>query len=387
MIRIAEPRIGDREREAVLDVLASGRLTGGPYTQRLEEAFAREVAGTRYAVAVSSGTAALHLALLAHGIGPGDEVITTPFSFQATANMVLATGARPVFADVTDDGNLDPAAVEAAITPRTRALLPVHLYGRLCDMQALCDIAARHNLAIIEDAAQAHGAMLGPAAAGSATPNAAGSFGTGCFSLYATKNLTAGEGGIVTTNDPEIARRVRRLRAHGEEERYESLEVGFNYRITEVGAALAMAQLGGLNEGNARRRQNAAYLSTHLHGVLPPLAPANGDGHVWHQYTVCVSDEAFGRPEVQGSHRDALQRHLRERDIEAVVYYPKTLPAQKLYREMGYDDAAFPTARRLTHEVLSLPVHPGLTEADLDAIAGAVNEWVDTHTKGKVSAS
>jgi dTDP-4-amino-4,6-dideoxygalactose transaminase len=382
MIRIAEPRIGEREREAVLDVLASGRLTGGPYTQRLEEAFARDVSGTAEAIAVSSGTAALHLALLAHGIGPGDEVITTPFSFQATANMVLATGARPVFADVDLDGNIDPSLVEAAITPRTKALLPVHLYGRLCDMPALCVIADRHGLAVIEDAAQAHGAHLplDPGSrplAGSGVPPAsmsgAGSFGTGCFSLYATKNLTAGEGGVITTSDPELAEHLRRLRSHGEIDRYESIEVGYNYRITEVGAALALAQLEGLEEANRRRRKNAAYLSERLRGVVTPEPPSDPAAHVWHQYTVRVTNG-----------RDDLRRHLRERGIEAMVYYPKTLPAQKLYRDLGYDEAAFPVARRLAAEALSLPVHPGLTAADLDAIVASVNEWTASYWPGKV---
>ena len=484
VIRIAEPRIGEKERQAVLDVLASGRLTAGPYTRRLEEAFARDVSGTAEAVAVSSGTAALHLALLAHDIGPGDEVITSPFSFQATANMVLATGARPVFVDVGPDGNIDASLVEAAITPRTKALLPVHLYGRLCDMPALCAIAARHSLALIEDAAQAHGAAMaqvspgrrcdcgrpfsgvrgapgfdarrgagprrrhgaGPAAgdatsgapsagsgvlpasmpdaaqahgaamaqvsaagdatsgapsagsgvlpasmpdaaqahgaamaqvsaAGDATSGApsagsgvppvstpdavqthaaaidtrlAGSFGTGCFSLYATKNLTAGEGGVVTTNDSALAQRLRRLRSHGEADRYESIEVGYNYRITEVGAALAFTQLEGLLDANRRRRENAAFLSQHLLGVGTPPAPSDPASHVWHQYTVRVA-----------AGRDDLQRHLRERGIEAMVYYPKTLPAQKLYRDLGYDDAAFPMARRLANEVLVVTGAPG----------------------------
>jgi dTDP-4-amino-4,6-dideoxygalactose transaminase len=418
VIRIAEPRLGDRERQAVLDVLASGRLTSGDYTHRLEAAFARDVSRTAEAVAVSSGTAALHLALLAHDIGPGDEVITTPFSFQATANMILAVGARPVFVDVDANGNLDPSQVEAAITHLTKALLPVHLYGRLCDMPALCDIAASHHLAIIEDAAQAHGATFtkntptpnnsasaslagpgvsptsepettqahgatfaeqNPASTDAASAPLAGfgvspNFRVSCFSLYATKNLTAGEGGVVTTNDPAIAERVRRLRSHGEAERYESIEVGYNYRITEVGAALALSQLDSLAEGNQRRRDNAAYLSQHLRGVETPEPPTDPASHVWHQYTVRVAEG-----------RDALQQHLRNHGIEAMVYYPKTLPAQKLYRDLGYDDDAFPMARQLTHEVLSLPVHPGLSQTDVQTIVEAVKHWTTVPTPGKVT--
>jgi dTDP-4-amino-4,6-dideoxygalactose transaminase len=192
----------------------------------------------------------------------------------------------------------------------------------------------------------------------------AGSFGTGCFSLYATKNLTAGEGGVITTNDAALAQRLRRLRSHGEADRYESIEVGYNYRITEVGAALALSQLEGLIEANQRRRENAAFLTGHLQGVQTPETPADLVTHVWHQYTVRVAGG-----------RDALQRHLRERGIEAMVYYPKTLPAHKLYRDLGYDDDGFPMARRLANEVLSLPVHPGLSLADLRFIVASVNEW------------
>jgi dTDP-4-amino-4,6-dideoxygalactose transaminase len=356
MIRIAEPRIGQAEREAVMAVLQSGQLTNGLMTKRLEERFAREVSQTAEAVAVSSGTAALHLALLVHGVGSGDEVITTPLSFQATANMVLATGARPVFVDVGEDGNIDTALVEAAITPRTRALLPVDLYGRLCDMAALCEIAERRGLALIEDAAQAHGA----ATAG----RRAGSFSTGCFSLYATKNMTAGEGGLLTTNDPGLANRLRRLRSHGEADRYESIEVGYNYRITEVGAALALSQIDGLADANEKRRANARYLSEHLKGVGLPPELDESESHVWHQYTVRVAEG-----------RDALQAHLAECGIQAVVYYPRTLPSQALYRGLGYDDSALPVARQLANEVLSLPVHPGLSAADLDQIVDAVNAW------------
>lgn len=356
MIKISQPQIGEAEREAVLAVLASGRLANGPVTRELEAAFARDISRTREAVAVSSGTAALHLALLAHGVGPGDEVITTPFSFQATANMILATGARPVFVDVGEDGNIDASRVEAAMTAKTKALLPVHLYGRICDMAMLCAIAERHGLALIEDTAQAHGAELGG--------RRAGSFGTGCFSLYATKNVTAGEGGVVTTDDAALAKRLRRLRSHGEDERYESVELGYNYRLPETSAAIALAQLSRLEELTQTRRANAAVLSARLKGVGLPEKPSRSEEHVWHQYTIRVA---------QG--RDALQTHLRDKGIETAVYYPKTLPAQKLYRDLGYDEAAFPVARRLADEVLSLPVHPGLGEEDLSRIIDAVNAW------------
>jgi perosamine synthetase len=366
MIRIAEPHIGEAERRAVLAVLQSGRLANGPVTRRFEEAFARDVSCTGEAVAVSSGTAALHLALLAHGIGAGDEVITTPFSFQATANMVLAAGARPVFVDVQEDGNIRAGLVEAAITPRTKALLPVHLYGRICNMEALSDIARRHNLVLIEDAAQAHGAE--------ARGRRAGSFGTGCFSLYASKNVTAGEGGVVTTNDPAIAQRLRSLRVHGEETRYETVDLGYNYRITEIGAALALAQLDSLAAWNQQRRSNATYLSANLKGVDAPPEPDEPAEHVWNQYTIRVREG-----------RDELQEHLRTRAIETAVYYPRTLPAQKLYRQLGYNENAVPVASRLAREVLSLPVHPGLNRGDLHTIVEAVNTWTAARAAGRAT--
>ena len=356
MIKIAAPQIGGTERAAVLAVLASGHLANGPVTRELEATFAKDVSHTREAIAAANGTAALHLALLAYDVGPGDEVITTPFSFQATANMILATGARPVFVEIGEDGNIDASLIEAAVTPNTKALLPVHLYGRICDMTALCAVAERHGLALIEDAAQAHGAQ--------SCGRRAGSFGTGCFSFYATKNITAGEGGIVTTDDTALAQRLRRLRSHGEDERYESVELGYNYRLPEISAAIALAQLSRLEELTERRRRNAARLSAGLKNVELPPAPPQPEEHVWHQYTVRVA---------QG--RDALQAHLRNAGIETAVYYPKTLPGQKLYRDLGYNEAAFSRAVRLAGEALSLPVHPGLSDADLDQVIAAVNAW------------
>jgi dTDP-4-amino-4,6-dideoxygalactose transaminase len=365
VIRIAEPQIGDAERAAVSAVLDSGQLAGGPVVRTLEAAFARDVAGTAHAVAVNSGTAALHLVLLALDIGAGDEVITTPFSFQATANMVLAVGARPVFVDVGADANIDPALIEAAITPRTKAILPVHLYGRLCAIEQIAALAQRRGLHLIEDACQAHGAARGG--------RRAGSFGIGCFSFYATKNLTAGEGGMLTTDDAALAARLRRLRNHGEDERFDSVELGYNYRLTDVAAAIAIAQLERLSAATARRRANAAYLSAHLRGVDLPPAPPTPESHVWHQYTVRV-----------GAGRDDLAAWLREREIETGVYYPLPIPTQRLYRDRGYA-AAPPLATRLAAEVLSLPVHPGLSQADLERIVSAVNEWTAAR-QGAVSS-
>jgi len=354
VIRIAQPIIGPEEEEAVLAALRSGQLAQGPLVAQFEAAFARYL-GVRHAVAVSSGTAALYVALRAHDIGPGDEVLVPAFTFAATANAVLLAGARPILVDIKKvDFTIDPKRIEAAITPRTKAVLPVHLYGHPCDMTAIGEIARRHSLAVIEDAAQAAGASW--------QGRKAGSFGTGCFSFYATKNMTTGEGGMVATDDDEVARRARLLRDHGEGERYRTDLLGGNFRLTELAAALGLAQLPKLDAWNERRRANAAWLSEHLEGVEPPTERA-GAYHVYHQYTVRVPN---GR-------RGALLARLREQEIEAVVYYPRCLHQQPLYQQLGIG-GSFPVAERAAEEVLSLPVHPALSQHDLERIAAAVNE-------------
>jgi dTDP-4-amino-4,6-dideoxygalactose transaminase len=359
MIRIAQPDVTDTEVRAVEAVLRSGRLAAGPVTRELEERFAAEVSGTSEAIAVSSGTAALHVALLAHDIGPGDEVITTPYTFQATANMVLAVGARPVFVDIGEDANIDASLIEAAIGPNTKAIMPVYLYGRIANAPAIEAIAQRHGLAIIEDAAQAHASAIGG--------RKAGSFGTGCFSFYATKNLMSGEGGMLSTNDSVLAARMRRIRSHGESERYHSTELGFNYRTTDIAAAIALEQLKRLPEFTAKRRANAAYYTANLRGVTLPPQPVEPDASVWNLYTIRVAEG-----------RDALMAHLLEAGIEAGLYYPRTLPEQKLYADLGYTSEDLPMARRYSREALSLPCHPGLTPDDLQQIVAAVNGWAES---------
>ena len=353
MIRISQPIVGPEEEEAVLAVLRSGQLVQGPRVAQFEEAFARML-GVRHAVAVSSGTAALVVALRAHGIGAGDEVIVPAFTYAATANAVLLSGATPVLADIrAEDYNIDPAAIEAAITPRTRALLPVHLYGHPCDVTAIGEIARKHRLALIEDAAQAAGASW--------QGRAAGASGTGCFSFYATKNMTTGEGGMIVTDDDGVAQRARVLRSQGEGDRYRTDVLSGNYRMTEIAAAIGVAQLPRLEAWNERRRANAGWLSAHLDGVGAPVELA-GARHVYHQYTV----------RVPAGRRDALRASLREQDIEAVVYYERCVHQQPLYRELGIG-GSFPVAERAAQEVLSLPVHPGLSQDDLQRIATAVN--------------
>src|SRR5437879_8212550 len=251
MISIASPLLGAEEKDAVLQVLLSGQLAKGELVAAFEQGFA-EICNVEEAVAVSSGTAALHLALLAHGIGPGDEVITTAFSFAATANVILLVGATPVFVDIEPDTyTIDPALVERAITARTKAIMPVHLYGHPCNMKRLCQLAASHNLAMIEDACQAHAATI--------DGKPVGGFGTGCFSFYATKNITTGEGGMVTTNDPAIAERIRLLRNHGQKERYYHTTLGYNLRMTEIQAALGLVQLEKLAQFTEQRIANAAF--------------------------------------------------------------------------------------------------------------------------------
>ena len=352
MIPIARPIIEQEEREAVLRVLDSGQLAQGPTVQEFEGSFAAWL-GTREAVAVSSGTAALMIALLAHNIGSGDEVITTPFSFIAAANAVLFVGARPVFADVSsDDYNIDPARIEAKITSRTKAIIPVHLYGHPCRMREIMDIGDRRGLVVIEDACQAHGAAI--------SGRKVGTFGTACFSFYPSKNMTTGEGGMITTDDRRIAETARQLRNQGQTGCYTHELLGYNWRMTEVAAALGLAQLRRLEEFNRMRRANARHLSEGLRSVISPRE-REGWTHVYHQYTVLV-------PEA----RDALKRHLYERGVDAEVYYPIPIHQQPLYRKLGYDQR-LPVAERLSREVLSLPVHPALTQANLDTIVTAVN--------------
>lgn len=357
MIPIARPMIGEEEKRAVLEVLESGMLAQGSRVEAFEHAFAA-MCGATHAIATSSGTTALHVALLAHGIGPGDEVITTPFTFIASANSILYVGAKPVFVDIEPSSfNLDPTLVERAITPRTRALLPVHLFGLPCDMAALSDIATLHGLAIIEDACQAHGAEhLG---------HRVGSFGTACFSLYPTKNITSAEGGMVTTMDDAVAERCRLLRQHGMRRRYYHDEIGYNFRMTDVHAAIGLEQLHKLERFNAARAANTAFYNQHLCGVTTPVVP-EGYHHVYHQYTIRVPD----------GKRDALAEYLQQQGIGTGIYYPVPIHQQTYYTErLGYR-LHLPEAERAAREVLSLPIHPSLSRSDLETVVTAVNTYM-----------
>ena len=357
MINIAKPQIGEEEKKAVLEVLDSGMIAQGPRVKAFEEAFAA-MCGVKHAIATTSGTTALHVSLLANGIGEGDEVITSPFTFIASANAVLYTGARPVFIDIDRiTYNIDPALIEAAITPRTKAILPVHLFGLSCDMDPIMKIAQKHNLAVIEDACQSHGATY--------KGKRVGSFGTGTFSLYPTKNMTSAEGGMITTDDDTINEKCRVIRQHGMRRRYYHDELGFNFRMTDVHAAIGLEQLKKLEGRNEQRRANAEFLSEHLQGVMVPYVPA-GCAHVYHQYTVRVPD----------GKRDALRAYLQENGVGSEIYYPVPVHQQIFYtEELGYK-ITLPEAEQAALEVLSLPVHPALSQADLETIVSTVNKFM-----------
>ncbi|MGI5152499.1 DegT/DnrJ/EryC1/StrS family aminotransferase [Plantactinospora sp. CA-294935] len=356
MIPPAKPVIGDAEIEAAVRVLRSGRVVQGPEVAAFEEEFSELVAG-RHCVAVNSGTSALQLALLALGLGPGDEVIVPSFSFAASANAVRLVGAEPVFADI-EAGSfcLDPAAVEAAVTPRTAAIMPVHLYGHPAAMDRLMPIAERHGLAVVEDAAQAHGAAL--------DGRPVGSFGiAGCFSFYPTKNMHALEGGMISTPDPEFARTLRLLRNQGMEQRYANEIVGANMRLTDVAAAIGRVQLQQLPEWTEQRRSNAKFLDARITGVVtPPVADAAR--HVYHQYTVRVRGD-----------RDAAQQKLLDQGVGNAVYYPTPIHRLKPYLNSDGKPGAWelPETERAAREVVSLPIHPSLSQADLERIADAAN--------------
>lgn len=358
MIPIARPQLGDEEREAVAQVLGSGILTQGPRVAAFERAFGA-FSGVKHAVAAASGTAALQAALLAHGIGPGDEVITTPFTFIASASTIVAVGARPVLVDVDASFGLDPGLVEAAITPRTRAIMPVHLYGQPADLGALAAIARCHGLALIEDACQAHGATF--------DGRPVGSFGTGCFSFYPSKNMTTGEGGMLTTNDDGVAEAARLVVNHGLEAPYRHARLGYNLRLTEVAAAIGVEQLKKLPRFNARRAEHAAFYAERL-GQLPGLVtPAVWPRrtHVWHQYTLRV------QPDFPLAREELIAR-LEAAGIGARVYYPLCVHQQPAMRGRISPEARFPRAEQLAREVVSIPVHPGLTEAEREHVAATL---------------
>lgn len=364
MIPINAPQIGEEEIAAVANVLKSGILTNGlgegPVVKKFEAEFAKFVEA-KYALAVNSGTAALHMAVLACGVKPGDEVILPSFTFVATAEAVALAGARPVFVDIAPSGfNISPEAVEKAITPKTRAIIAVDLYGVPADLKPLREIAEKHNLKIIEDAAQAHGALYYGKPVGFYADMV-------CWSFYASKNMTTGEGGMVTTNNGELFEKLKLIRNHGEKEKYMSITLGHNYRMSELQAALGCVQLSRLPSFLAKRRANAEKLNEKLQaeGKLQLPDEAENCRNSWYLYTVRLKNASRAE-------RDRMIRDLRLRGIGAEVYYATPIHHMPYYKRFG----AFrlPETDKASEQVFSLPVHPGVTSEQADYISETLLE-------------
>ncbi|KPV51458.1 erythromycin biosynthesis sensory transduction protein eryC1 [Kouleothrix aurantiaca] len=350
--------IKDEINSAVIGVLESSQFVLGTSVAAFEEQFAA-YCGAAHAMGVSTGTSALHLALLAAGIGPGDEVITTPFTFIATASAIDYTGAKPVFVDIDPVSlTIDPALIEAAITPRTKAILPVHLYGQPADMDPIIAIARKHHLLVIEDAAQAHGAEYHDRRVGGIGDMA-------CFSFYPGKNLGAyGEGGAVTSNNPEFARRVRMLRDWGTERRYYHDLKGFNYRMEGIQGAVLGVKMRYIEDWTEARRQHAARYDALLpkNKVLLPQA-ITCRRHVYHIYAV------------RHAQRDGLQSYLHDCGVATGIHYPIPVHLQRAFAELGYKAGDFPYAEQAANEVLSLPMFPELQKCQQDVVIAALQSW------------
>jgi len=361
-IPIAKPNFGREEETAVKEVLESGILASGPRTKSFEKEFA-EYIGVEHAVAVTNGTIALDVALKALKIGPGDEVITSAFSFVASGNCILFQNAKPVFADIDPRTfNIDPSDVAEKITAKTKALIPIHMFGQPAEMDVLKEIAEAKGIALVEDAAQAHGAEY--------KGQKAGSIGNvGCFSLYATKNMTAGEGGLITTNDQELAGKARLLINHGQSQKYRHGTLGYNYRMTELCAAIGSVQLKKLDGFNEKRRENAQFLSNGIRkftGLTVPYVDKDVK-HVFHQYVVKVEDN-------YRLERDALADCLAEKGVGVAVHYPFPIYRQPLYQTLGYAGTKCPHTEEVCRRVLSLPVHPLVDKKDIEYILDVLKD-------------
>ncbi|MGI6152734.1 MAG: DegT/DnrJ/EryC1/StrS family aminotransferase [Christensenellaceae bacterium] len=358
MIPIAKPQMTADEIAAVTDVLTSGMIASGNVVSEFENAFA-EYIGVRHGIATTSGTTALEVALRALEIGRGDKVLTTAYSFIASTNSILYTGARPVFADIDPDTfciDLKAAAQQLEKDREIKAILIVHLFGHPCDMDGVMALAQKYGLKVVEDCAQSHGAMW--------KNKKTGSFGdVSTFSFYPTKNMTTGEGGMVLANSDTVAERARLLINHGMKVRYTHDIIGYNYRMTNIAAAIGLKQLQKLDGFNDARRKNAAGYGRLIEhpSVIKPTVKQDAH-HVYHQYTIRVTD----------GKRDALIKQLEENDIGYGVFYPKSIPEQPCYKDMGFE-TAFENTDRVKREVLSLPVHPLISEADVAAVARAIN--------------
>jgi len=361
-ISIAKPNFGKEEKDAVKEVLESGVLASGPRTHSFEKDFA-EYIGVEHAVAVTNGTVALDVALKALNIGPGDEVITSAFSFIASGNCILFQNAKPIFADIDPKTfNIDPSDVAERITAKTKALIPIHLFGQPAEMDALKEIAEDNGIALVEDAAQAHGAEY--------KGQKAGSLGdVGCFSFYATKNMTMGEGGMITTNDQKLANKVRLLINHGQSRKYHHDMLGYNYRMTELCAAIGSVQLSKLDEFNMKRIENAKFLSNGIRRFTRLTVPyVNKDvKHVFHQYVVRVEDS-------YSLDRNKLADLLTEHGVGVAIHYPIPIYRQPFYQMLGYEETVCPNTEEACNRVLSLPVHPLVSKKDIEYIVDVLKE-------------
>ena len=367
-ISIAAPIIGEEEKAAVMRVLDSGMLVQGEEVTAFEQEFA-EYSNITHGIATSNGTTALTTALMASGVEQGDEVIIPSFSFVATATSVLSARAVPVFVDIEPDTFcMNPELIEDAITEKTKAIMPVHLYGHLANMDAIAEIAEKHGIALLEDAAQAHGAKQGD--------KSAGSWGPASFSFYPSKNMTTGEGGMILTNDDAVDQNARMVRNHGMSTQYFHEVVGFNFRMTNLMAAIGRVQLKSLDEWTQKRIDNAQYLSDRIESVRVPVVK-DGYKHVFHQYTVLAPE---------GADRDAMVKQLNDNGIGARIYYPLPIHCQPVFREMRETSNSvcncghnlncphLPVTNAMTKRVFSLPVHPQLTQDDLERIVHEVNK-------------
>lgn len=365
MIPIAKPFLDDKEINAVTDVMKTGIIAQGRKVKALEDKFAK-FCGTEYAIAVNSGTAALHTSLNAAGIKQGDEVITTPFTFIATANTILMQGAKPAFVDINEDiFNIDPEKIEEKITKKTKAIVAVDLYGHPCDYDKLNEIAEKNKLALIEDACQAVAAEY--------KQQKTGSFGDiSAFSFYATKNIVCGEGGMITTNNKGYASNSRLFRQHGRSSmtEYEYIKLGYNYRMTDISAVILLEQLKKIDFITKTRIENANHLIKGLEKIKGIKVPVVKQGckHVFNQFTIKV-EEDFKLS------RDELIDYLKKKGISSAVYYPKPLHLCKHFREMGFKEGDFPVAEKLSKQVISLPVHPNVTKEQLNHIVNVFKEF------------
>jgi dTDP-4-amino-4,6-dideoxygalactose transaminase len=356
-LRSLHIEIEDELQEVFSRVLKSSAFVLGPEVERFEQAFAA-YCGTEYCVAVNTGTAALHLALAALGVGPGDEVITVPHTFIATAEAITILGATPVFVDIDPMSFcMDPRQIEGAITARTRVIIPVHLYGQTADMDAISAIAKNHQIPVIEDACQAHGAEYKGRKAGSLAT-------AGCFSFYPGKNLGAcGEGGAVTTDDAQLAQRVRMWRDHGSSKKYEHQFSGHNMRMEGLQGGILAVKLQYLDRWNDQRREVAKHYAQALAGTSLTLPTEMDYGrHVYHLYVV------------QSDDRDELRRQLSSIEVETGLHYPIPLHLQEAYRYLGYSKGDFPVTERVKDRILSLPVYPGMSTAAVDFMANELQE-------------